>query len=173
MAGSLQVASFRLLCPLQAPLHRSLPPDARRYQQDIGRQRWHWRGFTCSFWFLRVSEHDGICCSNCLVTVPSLAGNRLNSGSKVEHSCVSPSTVAGTGLQSPACITHSLFIVSQSSFPAFSSLTFCNRILELVSPKWNAVLVFLTIFSTTAPVPLLAILEPQHHRSGSFLGDSV
>lgn len=130
--------------------------------------------FNHSFWFLTVSENDGgICCSNCLVTVPSLVGWRLISGSKAEHSSVSPSTVAGTGLRSPARITHSHFIVSQPSSPAFSMLSFCNRILELVSPKRNAVLVFLTIFSTTAPSPSLAILELPHHRSGSLLGGPV
>ncbi|KAM7320345.1 hypothetical protein ACRRTK_020788 [Alexandromys fortis] len=171
MAGSLQVASFRLLCLLQPPLPTDLCLQTLEDTSKIleGRDGREGDSPVAS----GFPEHDDICCSNCLVTVPSLAGNRLNGGSSVEHSSVSPSTVAGTGLQSPARITHSLFIVSQSSFPAFSILTFCNQILELVSPKWNAVLVFLTIFSTTAPVPLLAILEPQHHRSGSFLGDPV
>lgn len=52
------------------------------------------KGFNHSFWFLTVSEnYGGICCYNCVVTVPSLVGWRLISGSKAEHSSVSPSTV--------------------------------------------------------------------------------
>lgn len=152
--------------------HRLRPRDARRYRQDIGRQKWQRRDSTTASGF-SLSQRTTVAFA--ALTAVSQFHPWLGGASSVDPK---QNTVVclPAPWQAQACEAQpvSLTPISLSpSLPLLLSPCYHFVILELVSPKWHAVLVFLTIFSTTAPSPSLAILELPHHRSGSLLGGPV